>query len=38
MYGGCPYREICNKDESVRDRFLESNFKERDWNPLEVRE
>jgi PD-(D/E)XK nuclease superfamily protein len=33
-YGGCPFREICNKSPSVRDRFLESNFVRREWNPL----
>jgi PD-(D/E)XK nuclease superfamily protein len=33
-YGGCPFREICSKSPSVRDRFLESNFVRREWNPL----
>lgn len=33
-YGGCPFREICSKSPSVRDRFLESAFVKREWNPL----
>jgi len=33
-YGGCPFREICCKSPSVRDKFLESNFERRAWNPL----
>lgn len=33
-YGGCPFRGICSKSPSVRDRFLESDFKRRAWNPL----
>ena len=33
-YGGCPFRDICSKSPSVRDKFLESNFMKREWNPL----
>lgn len=34
-YGGCKFREICNKSPSVRQRFLNSEFKqEAPWNPL----
>lgn len=34
-YGGCKFREICNKSPSVRQRFLKSEFKqEAPWNPL----
>ena len=37
-YGGCKFREICNKDPGVRDKFLRSNFvKEEPWNPLKPR-
>jgi hypothetical protein len=36
-YGGCMYRGICSKSPSVRDKFLESNFTRRTWNPLELR-
>jgi hypothetical protein len=33
-YGGCVFREICSKSPSVRDKFLESHFTRREWNPL----
>ena len=33
-YGGCPFRGICSKSPQVRDKFLESNFERREWNPL----
>jgi hypothetical protein len=33
-YGGCPFRDICSKSPSVRDRFLETAFERRPWNPL----
>jgi hypothetical protein len=33
-FWGCPFREICSKSPSVRDKFLESNFQRRAWNPL----
>lgn len=33
-YGGCVFRSICSKSPSVRDRFLESNFTRREWNPM----
>ena len=33
-YGGCSFRGICSKSPSVRDKFLESNFERREWNPL----
>lgn len=36
-YGGCVFRGICSLDPRVRDRFLESNFTKREWNPLEER-
>jgi len=34
QYGGCEFRRICSKSPEVRDRFLESDFKKREWNPL----
>lgn len=34
LYGGCTFRNICSKSPLVRDRFLESNFERRPWNPL----
>lgn len=36
-YGGCTFRKICSKSPEVRQRFLESDFEKRSWNPLEVR-
>jgi len=33
-YGGCPFRGICSKSPSVRDKFLESDFERGAWNPL----
>lgn len=33
----CAFKGICSKDPSVRERFLESDFEKRHWNPLEVR-
>lgn len=36
-YGGCAFRQICNKDPAVRDKFLESDYTIRPWNPLEPR-
>ena len=36
-YGGCPFREVCNKAPAVRENFLKSKFKIRPWNPLESR-
>jgi hypothetical protein len=26
MYGGCPFRDVCGKDPSVRQEFLETLF------------
>lgn len=36
-YGGCAFKDICNKDPVVREKFLETDFERRYWNPLEVR-
>jgi hypothetical protein len=33
-YGGCVFRDICSKSPSVRDKFLETAFERRQWNPL----
>jgi hypothetical protein len=33
-FGGCVFREICSRSPSVRDKFLESSFTRREWNPL----
>jgi len=37
MYGGCPFREVCNKDPSVRKNFLAGNFEKNYWNPRKQR-
>lgn len=37
QYGGCTFRKICSKSPAVREKFLESDFDRRPWNPLEVR-
>jgi len=40
-YGGCKFRDICNKDPAVRERFLEAQFVQQPiesrWNPLKPR-
>ena len=36
-YGGCEFRDICNKDPAVRQQFLEANFNQEFWNPLDNR-
>lgn len=37
-YGGCQFREVCSKSPSVRQTYLEADFKrEEPWNPLAVR-
>lgn len=36
-YGGCTFRKICSKSPEVRQKFLETDFVKRPWNPLEVR-
>lgn len=33
-WSGCEFRDVCNKDEAVREAFLEADFKEEVWNPL----
>lgn len=37
LYGGCLFRGICSKSPEVREKFLESDFERRPWNPLESR-
>lgn len=37
MYGGCAFRKVCSKSPEVRQKFLESDFVKRHWNPLEAR-
>lgn len=37
-YGGCPFRDVCSSDPSVRASKLNTHFQKRFWNPLQVRE
>lgn len=37
MYGGCTFRKVCSKSPEVRERFLESDFERKPWNPLASR-
>jgi len=37
-YGGCQFREVCSKDPSARKMYLEKDFVQQVWNPLEERE
>lgn len=41
MYGGCRFREVCNKPAAVRERFLAADFiklpEDQRWNPLRSR-
>jgi hypothetical protein len=37
MYGGCAFRKVCSKSPEVREKFLESDFERRPWNPLSNR-
>lgn len=36
-YGGCVFKDICNKDPQVREMYLRTDFEKRFWNPLETR-
>lgn len=36
-YGGCAFRNVCNKDPRIRQNYLETDFEKRFWNPLETR-
>lgn len=37
QYGGCVFRKVCSKSPEVRQRFLETDFVKKEWNPLEAR-
>jgi len=34
---GCPLRKVCGADPRVREKYLESDFVKKQWNPLEER-
>jgi hypothetical protein len=35
---GCPFRDVCSADPSMRELLLKANFSRRVWNPAEPRE
>jgi len=37
LYGGCAFRSICSKSPASRQMWLDSEFKQRVWNPLDRR-
>ena len=37
MYGGCTFKDICNKDPKVHSDFLKRDFDQIPWNPLTER-
>lgn len=38
LYGGCQFRNICNKSPHVREQFLKGDFVQgKRWDPLEAR-
>ena len=36
-FGGCDFRGVCGIDPSMRERVLQSDFRERVWDPLKSR-
>lgn len=37
LYGGCQFRDICKMPAGARERFLETNFQKKLWDPLSSR-
>lgn len=37
VYGGCPYRDVCNKPPSLRETWLKQGFEKKIWDPLSIR-
>jgi len=37
MFGGCPYRAVCSRSPSVREKWLAASYVKRSWDPLIVR-
>ena len=37
-FGGCPFREVCSANPSIRDTLLNGSFHRRVWDPLQTRE
>jgi hypothetical protein len=36
-YGGCPYRPVCSRPPSARQRWLETDYVKNIWDPAKVR-
>lgn len=36
-YGGCPFRGICSKAPSMREKWMDAAFHHRIWDPLQIR-
>lgn len=36
-YGGCEFREVCNKPASLREGFLQSAYRKKIWDPMVAR-
>lgn len=36
-YGGCPYQSVCSRAPAQRAGWLNANFVQRTWDPLQVR-
>lgn len=34
MYGGCPWRDMCNKGEASRQKWLQAEYTKRVWDPM----
>jgi hypothetical protein len=37
QYGGCPFRSVCEKVPKARHQWLQDNFTQRIWDPLQSR-
>ena len=37
FYGGCEFRLLCNKTSSVREAYIQSDYAEHIWDPIERR-
>ena len=37
LFGGCQFRSVCSRSPHSRQQWLETDFKRRQWNPLEKR-
>ena len=36
-YGGCPFRQLCGRDPSVRENYIKSDYIDHNWDPLKAR-